>query len=135
MLDPLLVDSVIAIESAGNPLAVNPRSKAKGLMQLMDATGAEWCERLRLGEYAPFNAEQNKAIGMAYLDHLIMLFGGSLELGLAAYNFGLGHLCHAQQDHKVWDWLDVRQYMPAETQKYVSSVLEEYQKRICMVQA
>jgi soluble lytic murein transglycosylase-like protein len=95
-IDPALVDAVVMQESAGKANAVGPRTKygsAKGLMQLLDSTGKEWHKKLGLkGEYDPFNAEQNKAIGTAYLDNLTSRYKGSVPLALAAYNWGMGNL-------------------------------------------
>lgn len=98
-VDPALVDAVIMQESAGKANAVGPRTKygnAKGLMQLLDSTGKEWHKKLALkGEYDPFNAQQNKTIGTAYLDNLTARYKGSVPLALAAYNWGMGNLDRA----------------------------------------
>lgn len=98
-VDPALVDAVVMQESAGKANAVGPRTKygnAKGLMQLLDSTGKEWHKKLGLkGEYDPFNAEQNKTIGTAYLDNLTTRYKGSVPLALAAYNWGMGNLDRA----------------------------------------
>ena len=131
----LLVESVIAQESNHNPEAVSPVG-AKGLMQLMDATGLEWHRILGIKEkYNPFNAEQNKQIGSAYLKWLIKHFD-SVELGLAAYNGGPGNLRKAIRKSESMEWEVVKENLVGrngkvlvETQNYVPSVLKKYNKR------
>lgn len=95
-VDTSLVDAVVMQESSGRANAVGPKTKygtAKGLMQLLDSTGREMHKKLGLkGEYDPFNAEQNKAIGTAYLGELVGRYSNNVPLGLAAYNWGMGNL-------------------------------------------
>ena len=55
-----------------------------GLMQLMPATAES------LGVNDPYNAEENIMAGCKYLKQQMDEFGGSLSLGLAAYNAGSG---------------------------------------------
>lgn len=111
-IDSALVDAVVMQESAGKANAIGPRTKygnAKGLMQLLDSTGKEWHKKLGLkGEYDPFNAEQNKAIGTAYLDSLTSRYEGSVPLGLAAYNWGMGNL------EKAFDKLGAKGPIPVQ---------------------
>lgn len=80
-LDPELVYRVIDAESNGNPKAVSPK-KAKGLMQLMDATAAEYAVS------DPFDPEQNIRAGTSYLKKLLDQYGGDEAKALAAYNAG-----------------------------------------------
>lgn len=80
-LDPELVNAVIQAESEYHPDAVSPRG-AMGLMQLIPATAR------RFGVADPFDAAQNLEGGTAYLRYLLDLFGGDVELALAAYNAG-----------------------------------------------
>ncbi|WP_338050123.1 lytic transglycosylase domain-containing protein [Rhodovibrio sodomensis] len=82
-LDPNLVLSVIAVESAFDANAVSPKN-AQGLMQLIPATAA------RFGVRDPFDARQNVAGGVRYLAWLIRRFDGELDTALAAYNAGEG---------------------------------------------
>lgn len=95
-VEPDLVDAVIFAESSGRANAVGPNTKygtAKGLMQLLDSTGKEMHQKLGLkGKYDPFDAEQNRLIGTAYLDELVGRYDNSVPLGLAAYNWGMGNL-------------------------------------------
>lgn len=131
----LLVEAVIAQESNGDSDAVSPAG-AKGLMQLMDPTGKEWHDNLEIREpYDPFNAEQNKRIGSAYLKWLIRHYD-SVELGLAAYNAGPGNVTRAIRRARSFEWdtvkenlVNIRGKVLEETQKYVPSVLAKYKKR------
>ncbi|MBA3973959.1 MAG: hypothetical protein C0504_07040 [Candidatus Solibacter sp.] len=81
-VDPLLVHSVVAIESGFNPLAVSPKG-AQGLMQLMPGTAR------RFGVTDSFDVRQNIEAGVRYLRHLQRMFKDD-RLALAAYNAGEG---------------------------------------------
>jgi hypothetical protein len=80
-LDPQLIRSMIATESAFNPKAVS-RKGAQGLMQLMPATAA------RHGVRNSFDPDQNIRGGMEHMRFLLDTFGNDLTLSLAAYNAG-----------------------------------------------
>jgi hypothetical protein len=87
-----LRSKVVAQESSKNPNAISNKG-AKGLMQLMDATGEEWHGKLGVQEkYDPFNPEQNEKIGTAYLAYLLDQFDLDQELALTAYNSGIGRV-------------------------------------------
>jgi soluble lytic murein transglycosylase-like protein len=116
-VDPQLVHAIIKVESAYDPLAVSNKG-AMGLMQLIPSTAQE------LGVANPFDPQENIEGGVTYLRHLLNVFGGDLNLSLAAYNAGEGA---------------VRRYggVPyfAETQNYVRRVTNIYQSLPSLVGA
>jgi soluble lytic murein transglycosylase-like protein len=103
-VDPLLVHSVIQVESDYNPRAVSPKGAA-GLMQLMPATAR------MLGVDDSFDPEQNIEAGVKYLKGIYK----DDRLALAAYNAGPG---------AVEKYKSVPPY--AETQNYVNQVGKRY---------
>jgi len=109
-LDPALVWSVVAVESAFQPSALSPKG-AQGLMQLMPPTARE------LGVRDAFDPEENLDGGARYLSSLIIRYKGDLAKALAAYNAGQG----AVDRHR-----GVPPYR--ETRQYVKKVLDRYKK-------
>jgi soluble lytic murein transglycosylase-like protein len=79
-LDPLLIHSMIQVESGYNPYAISPKG-AEGLMQLIPSTAR------RLGVGNSFNLSDNVRGGARYLRHLLDLFRDE-RLAVAAYNAG-----------------------------------------------
>ncbi|KAA0255723.1 lytic transglycosylase domain-containing protein [Acidobacteria bacterium ACD] len=82
-VDHRLVRSVVLVESNFNPRAVS-RKGARGLMQLMPATAAQY------GVRNAFDAAENIRAGVKYLAELLSTFAGDVTLALAAYNAGPG---------------------------------------------
>jgi soluble lytic murein transglycosylase-like protein len=107
-LDPLLVRSVIKVESDYDPYAVSPKG-AKGLMQLIPTTAR------RFGASNSFDIRQNVEAGIRYLKYLTTLFDGDQRLAIAAYNAGEG---------AVTRYNDVPPF--AETRAYVERVGKKY---------
>jgi soluble lytic murein transglycosylase-like protein len=107
-VDPLLVHSVIQVESNYNVRAVSNKG-AQGLMQLTPSTAK------MLGVSDSFDPQQNIEAGVKYLKYLKDLYKDD-RLALAAYNAGPG----AVDKYK-------KQVPPyAETQSYVEQVGKRY---------
>ena len=106
-VNPLLVDSVIQVESNYNPFAVSPKG-AQGLMQLMPATAR------RFGVTDSFDPKQNIEAGVRYLKFLQDTFQDD-RLAIAAYNAG---------EKAVAKYGDVPPY--PETVSYVAKVGKKY---------
>jgi soluble lytic murein transglycosylase-like protein len=104
-LSPRLVEAVAYVESRFGVTATSPVG-AIGTMQLMPGTAKD------LGVDA-HNPEQNIRGGAAYLRQMLQMFGGNVELALAAYNAGPA----AVRKHK-----GVPPY--PETRAYVAAVLD-----------
>lgn len=81
-VDPLLMEALISHESNFNPTAVNQKSKASGLGQLMPGTAKD------LGVTNVFDSEQNIRGSARYMKQQLERFNGNISLALAAYNAG-----------------------------------------------
>ncbi len=96
-LDPLLVATVMQIESCGDPGVVSPAG-AQGLFQVMPYHFSD--------DEDPIDPEINSKRGLAYLHQSATLSKGNIELTLAGYNGGHGQIL---RDRSLW---------PDETQRY-----------------
>lgn len=114
-VSPTLVAAVIYTESRFNDRAVS-RVGARGLMQIMPATGAGIAKRL--GE-ADFNTDQlfdpatNIRYGTYYLRYLLDRYDNQIDLALAAYNGGGAAANRFRESPHL---------VPSETLGYVSKV-------------
>lgn len=89
-IDPALALALIKQESGFDPNAVS-RVGARGLMQLMPATGAEQARKEGVGSFHPdslFRPAMNVRLGVAYLADVLKSHGGEPSLALAHYNAG-----------------------------------------------
>jgi len=124
-LDPYLVAAVIRVESSFRSSAVSPKG-ARGLMQIMPATGAWVALEMSLPNFHPdqlFDVELNIRMGTWYLRHLSLQFEHEL-VALAAYNGGRGNVKNWLAQG-VWSGQekDVERIPFPETRNYVWRVL------------
>jgi soluble lytic murein transglycosylase-like protein len=110
-LDVDLLASVLKAESGGNTRAES-RAGARGLMQLMPATGSD------LGVADSYQPDQNVRAGTTYLDALLTRYHDNLALALAAYNAGPAAV---DKYHGIPPY--------HETQTYVARVIHEFNRR------
>lgn len=101
-VDPDLVAILTLVESGGHPGALSP-SGARGLMQVMPATGADIAGQRSLVGYDPSwldDPETNIDFGTWYISRMLGMFGRaddpdwleSVSLAAAAYNGGPGNV-------------------------------------------
>jgi len=109
-IDPKLIMSFIAIESAFDVMATSPRN-AQGLMQLIPETAE------RFGVKDPYLAEENIKGGIRYIRWLLAYYEGRVDLVAAAYNAG---------EKTVDRYQGVPPY--EETQNYVKRLSKLYDK-------
>ncbi|NDD29170.1 MAG: lytic transglycosylase domain-containing protein [Proteobacteria bacterium] len=107
-LDPHLIKAVIFAESNFRCMATS-RCGARGLMQLMPATGYV------MGARDLYDPEQNIAAGTRYLRVLLDMYGGRLTPAIAAYNAGPGNVPRSGAVPNI-----------TETRGYVKKVLKAY---------
>jgi len=89
-LPPALVLALIKQESGFDPRAVS-RVGARGLMQLMPATGVEQARREGLTDFHPdslFVPDVNIRLGVTYLRDVLRRHDGNVAYALAHYNAG-----------------------------------------------
>lgn len=104
---PEILAALVKKESTFNPNAVSPSGQHFGLGQISTAAATE------VGVYGNlFDPQTNLVASARYLAKMMNMFGGNLELGLAAYNAGAGN---------VQDYGGIPPF--AETQDYVATIM------------
>ncbi|HEX6850526.1 MAG TPA: lytic transglycosylase domain-containing protein [Candidatus Polarisedimenticolaceae bacterium] len=124
-LDPAFVAAVALEESAFDPRAVSSAG-ARGLLQLMPATGAELARALGIRNFTPerlFDPGTNLRLGSAYLRRLLDRYGAAAP-ALAAYNAGPARSdrWRLPSDESLGDRFTERIPIPA-TRLYVKRIL------------
>ena len=125
----LFVYAVMRKESSFQPQVVSP-SDARGLLQLIPATGQEVAKHLGVSLFVDelFDPEVNIRFGAAYLGGLLERFGGQIALAAGAYNAG---------SHAMMRWCD--QWGSRPLDEFVELVTydqaREYIKRVLAVYA
>lgn len=113
-----LLQALIATESGFDTDAVSPRG-AIGLMQLIPATAQRYGvanDKASTIQRKLTDPRTNVMAGARYLRDLLGMFGGSMELALAAYNAGEGAVQRAGRRIPNYP----------ETQSYVKTVMQLY---------
>lgn len=110
-LEQALLHAIILTESGYRPQAVSAKG-AQGLMQVMPATAHQFTntpiDRLTTSEQIE--------VGARYLQKMLQMFAGNLQLALAAYNAGPASVKKYQGRIPPY----------AETQRYVPTVMHYY---------
>jgi soluble lytic murein transglycosylase len=126
---------VHAITRQESQFAMNAQSHAgaRGLMQLMPGTAREQAGKLQLSydlQGLTTDAGYNIMLGDGYFARMMVYFGGSYPLAVAAYNAGPGNVnkwLRANGDPRNGgiDWIVWIEQIPlSETRNYVQRVLE-----------
>lgn len=131
-LDPLLVASVIRVESNYKPEAISPKG-AIGIMQVMPDT-AKWIlahedfDSITVDDVGR-KPDAGIRIGTWYIQDLLRQFDGNLVVTLAAYNAGPGNVRQWLKERK-WDGTEstISDIPFGETRHYVQKVLYYYNK-------
>lgn len=132
--DKALVLALMRQESMFDADIVSP-SGARGLMQIMPATGRELARKHRLKRFKNdhlFQPSTNLKLGCSYLDGLLNQFDGSVIMAVAGYNAGpsrvkqwRGQYGEPGQNIDAIDWIEM---IPVyETRNYVQRVIEGLQ--------
>ncbi len=129
-LEPELIAGLIHVESKFNPAAESRRG-ARGLMQIMPATGIWAAEALEMPDFNSdklFDPLINLEIGCWYLAGLRDEFS-NITLALAAYNAGRGNV-RRWIESGIWDGTqeNLEDIPFLETRLYVNKVERTWQR-------
>lgn len=114
--DPIFVAAVIKSESAFNTHARSHKG-ARGLMQLMPATGAWLVRTMGIPKGTLTDPKHNLRLGISYLKQLEAQYGGNRLFALVAYNWGPGHVKSATGG---------KRRVPRECMKYALTILRDH---------
>jgi soluble lytic murein transglycosylase len=125
-LEPAVLAALIRQESAWEPRATSVAG-ARGLMQVMPATGAQLARRLGLTHWHAdrlYEPETNLRLGTAFLADVLRRYDGDLVRALAAYNAGPTRVVRWSERAPVEDPELFAERIPfGETRDYVRIVL------------
>jgi soluble lytic murein transglycosylase len=128
--DPYFVAAIIREESQFSPEALSPAG-ARGLMQVMPATGERVARSIKLTDFDRrklFDSDTGINIGTWYISHLMKRFKGDPLLVAAAYNAGpeaaAGWVAKNGYNGERDVFVEMIPY--AETRGYVKKVLRNY---------
>lgn len=116
--DPLFVAAVIKAESRFNSSA-RSHVGARGLMQIMPATGRWLAGKHNIDRLQLYDRDQNLKLGIAYLKELEQEYGGDKVMTLVAYNWGPGHVQSAGRG---------KRRIPGDVMRYAVRILNDYRR-------
>lgn len=128
-ISPWLVLALIKQESGFEPRAVS-RVGARGLMQMMPATGVLQARKEKMADFDPdslFIPRVNTRLGIAYLRDVLRRYGGNPFYALAHYNAGpnaLERWLPRLEGRPIEEGVEDIGY--AETRDYVKRVMANY---------
>jgi soluble lytic murein transglycosylase len=129
-LDPLLLAAIIRQESRFTPRAVS-RAGARGISQVMPATGRELAQRLGIRSWDPdllFVPDFNLHLGARFLADRFRVDSFPLYAAIAAYNAGSQRVDRWRRWPEFPDPdLFVERVAIPETRNYVKTVYASYQ--------
>ena len=121
-----LVFGIVHQESGFDP-AAKSRSGARGLMQIMPATGRDIAKRLKLPYSTDrlFDPDYSLNLGTNYFRQLLGQFDGRVELALAGYNGGPGRIGRLWRAHGPDNGVDLflEELALEESRNYVKRIL------------
>jgi len=129
-INPALLYAVMREESGFRPRALSTAG-ARGLTQIMPATGERLAESLGLPDHQPddlFTPALNLLLGAHYLEQLLERFDGRISAAVASYNAGPGAVERWIETHPGMEddeWVEAIPY--DQTRKYVKRVLRSQQ--------
>ena len=118
-----LIMAIIKAESNFRKDALSQKN-AKGLMQIMDETGA-WCaNKIGISDPDLFDVETNIRIGTFYVSYLLDKYDGNEKTAVAAYNAGQGNVSKWLKDETLSsDGKNLSKIPFEETEKYIKKVM------------
>ncbi len=127
VIEPALVWAIMREESGYRPW-IESSAGARGLLQIMPATGAQQAEKNGYVDFDPddlYTPRVNIELGAAYLDELGRRFPGRLSAAISSYNAGPravnGWLRGDQKNREDDAWVEDIPYR--QTRSYVKRVL------------
>jgi soluble lytic murein transglycosylase len=127
---PALLNAVMREESGFSPKALS-KAGARGLVQIMPATGERLAESLGLLDYEAndlFTPARNLLLGAHYLEQLLERFDGRVSAVVASYNAGpeaVARWIEERPDQEDDEWVESIPYR--QTREYVKRVLRSRQ--------
>lgn len=124
-VDKYMIYAIIKAESNFKP-DVKSKSKAVGLMQLMEATATEMSSS-SITEEDLYEPEINIRLGTKYYAYLLRHYKGNNILALTAYNAGMGNVDTWTKTGVIQaDGSDIENIPYKETNNYVRKILRDY---------